>query len=970
MTKLLSAILFALVLLPSSAKAQQQDSASVKQDSASAKQDSVKVKKEKKIYLYGYLSDSFTRSHIPDVKVVLLRPDSTLVDSAQVNNGGYGGVKSSEWYMQVPAKPAKYIIKATAPEYETIYKNYEVKYVARNRQFEVPSIRMKRTQRVYDKDGGELDEVVIKATKVKMVYKGDTIVFNADAFNIPEGSMLDGLIKQLPGVELKEDGEIFVNGKKVENLTLNGADFFKGKNKMMLENLPYYTVKNVQVFNKRTPKSEFLGRDEEEKEFTMDVQLKKEYAVGGSAQVEAGYGTDKRYKTKGFGMRFTDRTRAVLFGGANNLNEYIDYDREGNERDRTQASGDRDVKSIGGLWSWHAPEERITEDVEFKLQWQDVHSENKSESENYLVGASTFGKSESMNNNRPFDLNFRNTFYIRKPIYVYSWFNMDYNHGDSDGNSWSLTANDQLLKDSVNHTVSRNQNKSNRLNMNMTNLIDVKLPWGDQLEFQLTGSLGRQWNNESFSQNRYTLFNIGSVDQRNQYGNGPSTNYNINGQFDYRLQLTEHFNISPRMSAGYQYSNNSNNSYRLDWLGPNWAVNGLHEMGMLPVTADSLAMAFDAPNSSEQGERINTYSVGGTFGYNKSKESEGYQYLHLMIDRNFRRKHMSYNSDVLSTTMNRNYNDWKIYGQYYTSFDKYRKTFMIYAQNSLSMPNIGQLVDITTTSNPLYIRKGNPDLKPQTYWWFNTRYSARKDSIDQNFSVSLNANLSHNAITTAYTYDPVTGVRTTWSENVNGNWNMSSYVEFGRALDKKKFWHFSNSLNVSYGQSTDMASVTGYTEPQRNLVSTTRLSYAPNLRFQKEKLSFTVKGDVAWQHVHRNIEVTELPTNVYDFSYGINANYKLPWNFTIDTDLQMHSRRGYAEADMNDDRLYWDATLTKSWKQGRWVAKLKGYDILGQVSQWQYYVNAQGRTEQWSNNMRRYVLLSLSYRFNVTPKKK
>ena len=966
MRKLLSTILFTLVLLPGSAKVQQQDSVSVKQDSVNIKN----TKKEKKIYLYGYLSDSFTRSHIPDVKVVLLKPDSTFADSAQVFKDSWQGFTSTGWSIEVPAKPAKYIIKATHPDYETTYKNYEIKHIARNRGFEVPAIRMKRTQRVYDKDGGELDEVVIKATKVKMVYKGDTIVFNADAFNIPEGSMLDGLIKQLPGVELKENGEIYVNGKKVENLTLNGADFFKGKNKMMLENLPYYTVKNVQVFNKRTPKSEFLGRDEEEKEFTMDVQLKKEYTVGGSAQLEAGYGTDKRYKTKGFGMRFTDRTRAVLFGGMNNLNEYIDYDREGNERDRTQASGDRDVKSIGGLWSWHAPEERVTEDVEFKLQWQDIHSENKSESENYLAGASTFSKSESMSNNRPFDLNFRNTFYIRKPIYVYSWFNMDYSHSDSNGNSWSLTANDQFLKDSVNHTVSRNQNKSNRLNMNMTNLIDVKLPWGDQLEFQMSGYLGRQWDNENFSQNRYTLFNTGTVDQRNQYGNGPSTNYNISGQFDYRLQLTEHFSLSPRVGATYQYSDNSNNNYRLDWLGPNWAVNGPHDMGMLPVTADSLAMAFDAPNSSEQGERINTYNVGGTFGYSKSKENEGYQYLHLMIDRNFRRKHMSYNSDVLNTTMNRNYNDWKIYGQYYTSFDKYRKTFMIYAQNSITTPSIDQLVDITTTSNPLYIRKGNPDLKPQTYWWFNTRYSARKDSIDQNFAVSLNANLSHNAITAAYTYNPVTGVRTTWSENVNGNWNMNSYVEFSRALDKKKFWHFSNSLNVSYGQTTDMASVTGYTEPQRNLVSTTRLSYAPNLRFQKEKLSFTLKGDMAWQHVHRNIEVTELPTDVYDFSYGINANYKLPWNFTIDTDLQMHSRRGYADADMNDNRLYWDATLTKSWHQGRWVAKLKGYDLLGQVSQWQYYVNAQGRTEYWTNNMRRYVLLSLSYRFSVTPKKK
>ena len=979
MRKLLSAILLSVVLLSGHAQAQQQDSASVKQDS-------VNVKKEKKIYLYGFLSDSFTRSHIPDSKVVLLRPDSTLVDSAQVDNNGWSGIKSSEWYLQVPAKPAKYIIKATAPNYETTYKNYEVKYVARNRQFEVPAIRMKRTQRVVDKDGGELDEVVIKATKVKMVYKGDTIVFNADAFNIPEGSMLDGLIKQLPGVELKDDGEIFVNGKKVENLTLNGADFFKGKNKMMLENLPYYTVKNVQVFNKRTPKSEFLGRDEEEKEFTMDVQLKKEYAVGGSAQVEAGYGTDKRYRLKGFGMRFTDRTRAVLFGGANNLNEYIDYDREGNERDRTQASGDRDVKSIGGMWSWHAPEERITDDTEFKLQWQDVHSESKSESENYLAGASTFGKSESVGENRPFDLSFRNTFYIRKPIYVYSWFNMDYSRGNSFGNSWSLTANDQQLTDSINHTVSRYQNKSNRLNMSMTNLIDVKLPWGDQLEFQMNGSLGHQWDVESFSQNRYTLFNMGTVDQRNQYGNGPSTNYSLGAQFDYRLQLTQELNISPRIAYDYQYSDIDNSNYRLDWLGPNWAVDGPHAMGMLPVTADSLALAFDAPNSSQQGNRSNIYTLGGTIGFNKSKEGEGYQYLHLMVDRIFNRKHMTYNSDVLNTALDQDYDYWRLYTQYYTSFSKYRKTFMIYFQNSVSMPGISQLVDITTTSNPLYIRKGNPDLKPQTYWNFNTRYSARKDSIDQNFAISLNGTVTRNAITTAYTYDPATGIRTTWSENINGNWNLGSYIDFSRALGKKKFWHISNELSASIGQSTDMSSVQSvavsqqqtapsefatphFDQGSKNRVTTTRLSYAPNLRFQKEKLSFTVKGDVSWQNLHRSIEVTNLPTDVFDFSYGFNANYKLPWDFTVDTDLQMHSRRGYADDDMNDNRLYWDATLTKSWKKGRWIAKLKGYDILGQVSQWQYWVNAQGRTEQWTNNMRRYVLLSLAYRFSLTPKK-
>ena len=155
----------------------------------------------------------------------------------------------------------------------------------------------------------------------------------------------------------------------------------------------------------------------------------------------------------------------MLFGGVNNLNEYIDYDREGNEQDRTQASGDRDLKTIGGNWSLHTPEERITNDFGFRLNWQDVYSESESQSENFLAGASTFGQSRSQSNRRPFQLSANNTFYIRKPIYLYSWFTMEYNHDKNWGDSWSLTANDQLMKDSVNHTQSSYSSKQDYLRL-------------------------------------------------------------------------------------------------------------------------------------------------------------------------------------------------------------------------------------------------------------------------------------------------------------------------------------------------------------------------------------------------------------------------------------------------------------------------------------------------------------------------
>ena len=81
----------------------------------------------------------------------------------------------------------------------------------------------------------KLKEVKVTATLVKMVMKKDTVVFNADAFQLAEGSMLDQLVARLPGVELRGNGQIYVNGRFVSSLLLNGEDFFKGNPSIALQ---------------------------------------------------------------------------------------------------------------------------------------------------------------------------------------------------------------------------------------------------------------------------------------------------------------------------------------------------------------------------------------------------------------------------------------------------------------------------------------------------------------------------------------------------------------------------------------------------------------------------------------------------------------------------------------------------------------------------------------------------------------
>ena len=195
-------------------------------------------KKERTITLWGHVRNSFTKQGVLNAKITLMTSDSIVIDSIRTWRNTNDKAKVDAAYrFFIPAKPAKYIILAQHPEYEDCYVDHEVKYIARNTFFDAKWHNMHRKNPQSDLHQ-MLDQVVVKATKVKIAYKGDTVVFNADAFNMPEGSMLDALVKQLPGAELKDDGQIFVNSRKIDNLTLNGKDFFRGDNKVMLDNLP------------------------------------------------------------------------------------------------------------------------------------------------------------------------------------------------------------------------------------------------------------------------------------------------------------------------------------------------------------------------------------------------------------------------------------------------------------------------------------------------------------------------------------------------------------------------------------------------------------------------------------------------------------------------------------------------------------------------------------------------------------
>ena len=102
--------------------------------------------------------------------------------------------------------------------------------------------------------------------------------------------------------------------------------------------------------------------------------------------------------------------------------------------------------------------------------------------------------------------------------------------------------------------------------------------------------------------------------------------------------------------------------------------------------------------------------------------------------------------------------------------------------------------------------------------------------------------------------------------------------------------------------------------------------------------------------------------NAHEYDYGMTLNYELPLRVSLATDLRVYGRRGYDEPSMNTDDVVWNASLSRAFMKGRLVAKLTTFDLLHQLRNTTYTVNAQGRTETWRNSIPRYVMFSLSYR--------
>ncbi|MBQ4484039.1 MAG: outer membrane beta-barrel protein [Prevotella sp.] len=910
----------------------------------------------------GVVFDSFSEDGLPAL-VTLMTADSVVIDTMTARVGEYlfSAYPRAADYQFTIQKVGRYIVKAEMKGYIDAYVNFELR--SNREQF----IRVKplRMMKAYH----DLPEVSVKATKIKMVMRGDTIVYNADAFNLAEGSMLDALVRRLPGVRLTREGEIFVNGKKIESLLVNGRDFFSGSPQVALQNLPAYTVSKIKVYDEAGAASRIMQRDMGDKRYVMDVNLKKEYAKTYIGNAEAGYGTENRYLAKAFGIKMSDKEWVMGSASINNLSDY------------QQVQFDQSV--AGGEWAWKSPttfDGQITfREANFgynrifdrqnwlgggvTLNHTDGDNESRTNTQTYLPEGDSFQQQQSHSTSKSTSLKGSLNHHFEKGV-AFNWsdFSLQYIRNKNLSHSTQTTSDSASV---LNEMLTRGSYENQRI------FADGSISGGakiiaDMLRWSFSANYDR------FTADRFSLNDIQYTngqtprDFRNTYGDNSHQQWNIKANTKYEICWPDK-KITPEYEYNYKYNKTSNMLYRLDRLADCDST----IWDMLPSAREALIDVLDRPNSYDFHEYQNhhRFKVAVTSGKEYSNdEKKGFvTFWRLTLPLHIAHQNLYYNRlgrhDVsrratffepeLKVEGNLAGINWEFNGGI-----------------SSSIPDMTMLVNYRDDTNPLNIRLGNPDLRNQHNYSASLYLRRWISSHQQSYWMNIGYNQQDNAVAYATEFDKTTGISTVRPVSVNGNWSTNATLGFSRALGKTDKFTINNQLRYNYNHNVDMAMVSGMAESQRSIVNNhqfsgnVKLNYRPNDNYE-----FTLHGGGTYYLVSSRREGFD-PIHAGDYQVGFNTTLNLPAKFQFTTDLTMEASRGYQHEEMNKTDWIWNAQLTRSFLKGSLIAKLKGYDILQQIENTRYRMNAQGRTESWHNGIPRYVMLSLSWRFNVVPKGK
>jgi len=821
----------------------------------------------------------------------------------------------------------------------------------------------------------EIGEVVIESEIPPIRIKQDTLEFNASSFKVRPDANVEALLKQLPGVEIDQDGKITVNGKEVNQILVNGKPFFDKDGKIALQNLPADIINKVQVSDTKTKQEELSGQKATGDSASINLTIDEEKNKGLMGRVMGGYGTDDRYESSAIVNYFKGPTKISLLASSNNINTTgfsmnEVFDSMGGGRNSSVWIGNNGSFGVNGMQ--FGGNSGITTSNIIGLNYADEWAKGFDGTTNYFfTGATTDNRnrttstnfvtedpanpgidpsyrieSESTTKNEQFAHNFNTEFNVKidstQTLYYAPKFIRSNSKSTRNGNQFSeRLVDERLLNDSQSSTFDESDSYGFSSNLVWNKAFSSKK--GRAMNFDFSNDNQKDDGSEFNKSitNKYTYngdVQTVETDNRNQVRYNRQSTDEYRGKLEYLEPITD----SMQLKIGAEY--------KLERM-----LNDRDGFDFNPATGDYTT--YNDPLSNYLTSKTNTFLPSAGININKSK-----------MWFNFEAGAQVASFDAQSQYMGQNYRFKKNYLLPYGEaglsyrFTKSKSLWMHYSYNA-DFPDPSQVLPVEDISNPLFTTIGNPDVDPQRYHNFNLSFRDFDYATRSGYSLYIGGNYMDNQITGYTTVDESAKTTQTYA-NVSGNYNLWMGSNWNKTIKREaNTYRFRIGLQNSYRLSK------GFTNGQ--LYEGKTLELEPSFNFTYEYGDLLVINP-SYQYAYNH-------TNYVNFDRAAASNYTHRLNLQTTSYWPKHvvfgNDFGYTYnsqlgAGYKKDFYLWNTSLGYNFLKDRLLFKVKVYDVLNQNLGTSRTINATSIVDQQNIVLKRYVMFSLTFKLDKFGKKK
>lgn len=921
----------------------------------------------------GKVLESDSQEPVAQTTVRLLKKDSTMVTGSLTDLNGFFRVKA-------PAA-GSYIVQITCVGFKPFTKTIKV---SADKDIALGTIDL-------SPDAIMLKGATVTGQASKVTLKEDTFVYNASAYRTPEGSVIEELVRKLPGAQVDDAGKVTINGKEVKKILIDGKEFMTGDTKTAMKNLPTSIVERVRAYDQKSDLARVSGIDDGEEETVLDFGIKRGMNKGYMVNADLAAGTRHRYSGRIFaGMQSSDLKIFVPLS-ANNVND-MGFPGGGGGRFGGGRQGLTATKMVGFNLNYEK-KDRLKFDASIRWNHNDGDAVVRTSSENFMTGSSSTFKNSLRSNlsrSNSWDARFRLEWTPDSltNIMMRPQFNYNSSDGLSEGISLTMDADpyrwvkdpldDSALGTLVDEDVVINRDRSNSITYSDSKSMGGWLQLnrrlnnsGRNVTLRFSGNVGDGMD-KSFSNSLVEYFQLvnqhgeDSTHQTNRYAVTPTKNWNYGIRATYSepifrqtyLQFSYQYQYSYRKSdrATYDFSNIFTQKY-IDFFGIEPQYRGW----------DDYLRQVGYPYDSYKDDKLSRFSEYRN--YNHTAEimlrivrkaynlNVGFQVLP-------QRSHFTQDYQGVHTDTVRTVTNFAPTADFRWKISKVSQLRFTYRANS-SQPSMSDLLDITDDSDPLNIRKGNPGLKPSFTQNFRLFYNNYIQNHQRSIMAHVNFSTTRNSISNMVTYNEQSGGSTIRPENINGNWNTFGMFMFNTAIDSAGYFNVNTFTTLRYNNNVGYVSVSRNEDSQKSTTRTTTIGERLAGSYRNDWLEVELNGSLEYMHARSELQSNN-NLDTWTFSYGGSLQLTAPWGTQLSTSMNMNSRRGYNDASMNTNELIWNAQVSQSFLRGNALTlSLQMYDILHQQSTFSRTVDAMRRSDTEYNAITNYAMLHVIYRLNI-----